>query len=123
MTIHCICLDFARFYAHGDFNMPKTILRLKIRDSRSLLRYTLITLLILTSAALADENQFLLHLKDLKDPGSLAVKLQDTRAVVSNPIVAQLSAETQRLLDEYERMKPLEEEYRQKFQEQTDKLD
>ena len=80
--------------------MPKTILRLKIRDSRSLLRYTLITLLILTSAALADENQFLLHLKDLKDPGSLAVKLQDTRAVVSNPIVAQLSAETQRLLDE-----------------------
>ena len=82
--------------------MPKTILRLKIRDSRSLLRYTLITLLILTSAALADENQFLLHLKDLKDPGSLAVKLQDTRAVVSNPIVTQLSAETQRLLDEYD---------------------
>ena len=82
--------------------MPKTILRLKIRDSRSLLRYTLITLLILTSAALADENQFLLHLKDLKDPGSLAVKLQDTRAVVSNRIVAQLSAETQRLLDEYD---------------------
>ena len=82
--------------------MPKTILRLKIRDSRSLLRYTLITLLILTSAALADENQFLLHLKDLKDPGSLAVKLQDTRAVVANRIVAQLSAETQRLLDEYD---------------------
>ena len=82
--------------------MPKTILRLKIRDSRSLLRYTLITLLILTSAALADENQFLLHLKDLKDPGSLAVKLQDTRAVVSTPIVTQLSAETQRLLDEYD---------------------
>ena len=82
--------------------MPKTILRLKIRDSKSLLHYTIITLLILTSAALADENQFLLHLKDLKDPGSLAVKLQDTRAVVSTPIVAQFSAETQRLLDEYD---------------------
>ena len=82
--------------------MPKTILRLKIRDSKSLLHYTIITLLILTSAALADENQFLLHLKDLKDPGSLAVKLQDTRAVVSTPIVTQLSAETQRLLDEYD---------------------
>ena len=82
--------------------MPKTILRLKIRDSRSHLLHTIITLLILTSAALADENQFLLHLKDLKAPGSLAVKLQDTRAVVSNFIVAQLSAETQRLLDEYD---------------------
>lgn len=82
--------------------MVKTIGRLKISDSRSLLLFTLTTLLILTSAALADENQFLLHLEDIKDPGSLAVKLQDTRAAVSNPIVAQLSAETQRLLDEYD---------------------
>ena len=45
---------------------------------------------------------FLFHLEDLKDPGSLAVKLQDTRAAVSKPIAAQLSAETQRLLDEYD---------------------
>ena len=81
--------------------MPKIVLRLKISNSRSLLLFTLTTLLILTSAALADENQFLFHLEDLKDPGSLAVKLQDTRAAISQYIAAQLSAETQQLLDEY----------------------
>ena len=86
--------------------MPKTIGRLKIRDSRSFLPHTLITLLIavllnLTSVTLADGNQLLFHLKDLKDPGSLAVKLQDTRAAVSKPIAAQLSPETQQLLGEY----------------------
>ena len=82
--------------------MLKTIGRLKISDFRSRLLYTLTTLLILTSAAFADEKQFLLQLKDLKDPGSLAVKLQDTRAVISQYIAAQLSAETQQLLDEYD---------------------
>ena len=82
--------------------MPKTILRLKISNSRSLLLYTIITLLILTSAAFGGENQFLFHLEDLKDPGSLAVKLQDARAVLSQHIAAQLSAETQQLLDEYD---------------------
>ena len=59
--------------------MPRTIGRLKINDSSSLLLYTLTTLLILTSVVFADEKQFLFHLEDLKDPGSLAVKLQDTR--------------------------------------------
>ncbi len=82
--------------------MRKIVLRLKISDSRSLLLFTVTTLLILTSAALADENQFLLHLEDLKDPGSLAVKLQDTRAVISQHIAAQFSAETQQLLDQYD---------------------
>ena len=83
--------------------MPKTILRLKVRVLLPTIATPLIiTFLILTSVTFADENQFLFHLEDLKDPGSLAVKLQDTRAVVSNPIVAQLSAETQRLLDEYD---------------------
>ena len=82
--------------------MPKTILRLKINNPRSLLLYTITTLLILTSAAFGDENQFLFHLEDLKDPGSLAVKLQDTRAVISQHIAAQLSAETQQLLDKYD---------------------
>ena len=83
--------------------MPKTILRLKARVRLYTTTTFLITiLLILTSVTFADENQLLFHLKDLKDPGSLAVKLQDTRAVVSKPIVAQLSAETQRLLDEYD---------------------
>ncbi len=82
--------------------MPKTILRLKISNSRSLLLFTLTTLLILTSAAFGDENQSLFHLKDLKDPGSLAVKLQDTRAVISQHIAAQLSAETRQLVDKYD---------------------
>jgi len=82
--------------------MLKTIGRLKISDSRSLLLFIVTTLLILTSAALADENQFLLHLEDIKDPGSLAVKLQDTRAVISQYIAVQLSTETQQLLDEYD---------------------
>lgn len=83
--------------------MPKTILRLKPR----VLLNTIATLLIailpsLTSVTFADGNQFLFHLEDLKDPGSLIVKLQDTRAVVCNPLVTQLSAETQRLLGEYD---------------------
>lgn len=82
--------------------MPQTVLRLKINNSRSLLLYTITTLLIFTSAAFGDENQSLFHLKDLKDPGSLAVKLQDTRAVISQHIAAQLSAETQQLVDKYD---------------------
>ena len=82
--------------------MPKTISRLKVR----VLLYTIIfllitTLSILTSATFADGNQLLFHLKDIKDPGSLAVKLQDTRAAVSKPIAAQLSPGTQQLLGEY----------------------
>ena len=83
--------------------MPKTILRLKTRVLLNTIATLLIAILLsLTSVTFADENQLLFHLKDFKDPGSLAVKLQDTRAVVSKPIVAQLSAETQRLLDEYD---------------------
>ena len=38
----------------------------------------------------------------LTDPGSLAVKLQDTRAAFSAALAAKLSVETQRLLGEYE---------------------
>ena len=83
--------------------MRKTISRLKTRVLLNTIATLLIAILLsLTAVTFADENQLLFHLKDLKDPGSLAVKLQDTRAVVSKPIVAQLSAETQRLLDEYE---------------------
>ncbi|MCY3552843.1 MAG: TlpA disulfide reductase family protein [Candidatus Poribacteria bacterium] len=83
--------------------MPKTIGRLKTRVLlNTIATFLIATLLSLTSVAFADENQFLFHLEDLKDPGSLAVKLQDTRAAVSKPIAAQLSAETQRLLDEYD---------------------
>ena len=83
--------------------MEKTIGRLKARVLLNTIATLLIaTLLSLSSVILADGNQLLLHLEDLKDPGSFAVKLQDTRAAVSKPIAAQLSAETQRLLDEYD---------------------
>ena len=83
--------------------MPKTILRLKTHVLLNTIATLLIVILLsLTSVTFADGNQLLFHLEDFKDPGSLAVKLQDIRAVVSKPIVAQLSAETQRLLDEYD---------------------
>lgn len=83
--------------------MPKTISRLKVRALLYTIIFLLITTLsILTSATFADGNQLLFHLKDFKDPGSLAVKLQDTRAAVSKPIVAQLSPGTQQLLGEYD---------------------
>ena len=83
--------------------MPKTIGRLKARGLlNTIATFLIATLLSLTSVILADGNQFPFHLEDFKDPGSLAVKLQDTRAVVCNPIVTQLSAETQRLLNEYD---------------------
>ena len=83
--------------------MPKTFLRLKARVLLNTIATLLIAILLnLTAVTFADDNQLLFHLEDLKDPGSLAVKLQDIRAVASKPIVAQLSAETQRLLDEYD---------------------
>lgn len=83
--------------------MPNTISRLKVRVLLHTITFLLITTLsILTFATFADGNQLLFSLKDLKDPGSLAVKLQDARAAISKPIVAQLSAETQRLLGEYD---------------------
>ena len=83
--------------------MPKIIGRLKARALLNTIATLLIAILLnLSSVILADGNQFLFHLEDFKDPGSLAVKLQDTRAAVSKPIAAQLSAETQRLLDEYD---------------------
>ena len=47
-------------------------------------------------------DSLLFRLDSFKDPGSLAVKLQDGRAVVSKFIVTQLSAETQQLLSEYD---------------------
>jgi peroxiredoxin len=63
------------------------------------------TLLITIGTQLApraDTNQLLLSEDALKDPGSLAVKLQDTRAVISQHIASQLSAETQQLLGKYD---------------------
>ena len=83
-------------------DMLKVILRLKIRDPRPFLLPIIITLLITTSVTSANTNQLIFHPEDIKDPGSLAVKLQDTRAAVSNAIAVQLSDETQQLLTEYD---------------------
>lgn len=83
--------------------MPNTIGRLKTSVWLSTTTTFLITILLIsTPVAFADGNQRLFHREDIKDPGSLAVKLQDTRAAVSKPIAAQLSPGTQQLLDEYD---------------------
>ncbi len=86
--------------------MRKMILRLKMfhLSSRTitLLFATLLILLSTQLASHADTNHLLLSEDDLKDSGSLAVKLQDTRAVISEYIAPQLSAETQQLLGEYD---------------------
>ena len=87
--------------------MLNTILRSKTYTPRLLLSHTTITLLIatllsLTSVTFADRNQLLFRQEEFKDPGSLAVKLQDTRAAIPQSIAAQLSDETQQLLREYD---------------------
>ncbi len=86
--------------------MRKMILRLKIfhLSSRTitLLFATLLITLSTQLASHADTSQLLLSEDALKDPGSLAVKLQDTRAVISEHIATQLSAETQQLLGKYD---------------------
>ena len=86
--------------------MEKMISRLKIfhLSSRTitLLFATLLITIGTQLASHADTSQFLLSEDALKDPGSLAVKLQDTRAVISQHIAPQLSAETRQLLDKYD---------------------
>ena len=62
----------------------------------------LTALLIWTPATFAEEHPFLFSLDALKDPGSLAVKLQDTRAPFSKFLAAQLSTQTRQLLDGYD---------------------
>lgn len=86
--------------------MPKTVLQLNAGDRTfKITTFLLATLLIALSLQLApqaDTDQFLIRETDLKDLGSLAVKLQDTRATLSEYIVPQLSAETQQLLSKYD---------------------
>ena len=86
--------------------MEKMILRLKIfypfNRTITLLFATLLITIGTQLAPRADTNQFLLSEDALKDPGSLAVKLQDTRAVISQHIAPQLSAETRQLLGKYD---------------------
>ncbi len=68
----------------------------------TVLSATLLMVIGLLLPQYAEANQLLYDIDALKDAGSLAVKLQDTRAAVSNAIASQLSDETQRLLEEYD---------------------
>ncbi len=79
--------------------MLKMIERFKLT---TLLFATLLMAIGLLFLTCTEANQLLYDVAALKDAGSLAVKLQDTRAAVSNAIASQLSDETQRLLEEYE---------------------
>ena len=91
-------------------SMLKIILRLKVFDRQSLLSGRIITFLLATllitigihGVLRADTGQLLFEAKDIKDVGSLVVKLQDTRAVISQYIAGHLSAETQQLLEKYD---------------------
>lgn len=70
--------------------------------SITLLFATLLMAMSLQLPLHADTNEFLFSMDAIKDPGSLAVKLQDVHAAVSRTIVVQLSDETRQLIDEYE---------------------
>ena len=86
--------------------MLKMIGRLKIHYLRLHLQGKTITLLfatVLMAMGLqltlhAGTSQFLFDMDEIKDPGSLAVKLEDTRAPVSQWIASQLSEDIQWLL-------------------------
>ena len=90
--------------------MLKMIGRLKTHYLRLHLQGKTITLLfatVLMAMGLqltlhAGANQFLFDMDGIKDPGSLAVKLEDTRAPVSQWIASQLSEDTQWLLVGYD---------------------
>ena len=90
--------------------MLKTIGRLKTHDLRLHLQGKTITLLFATVLMVmclqlplhAGANQLLFDMDAIKDPGSFAVKLEDTRAPMSQWIAAQLSEDIQWLLVGYD---------------------
>ena len=90
--------------------MLKMIGRLKTHYLRLHLQGKTITLLFVTVLMAmclqltlhAGTSQFLFDMDGISDPGSLAVKLQDTRAPVSQLIASQLSEDTQRVLVGYD---------------------
>ena len=90
--------------------MLKMIGRLKTHYLRLHLQGKTITLLfatVLMAMGLqltlhAGTSQFLFDMDGIKDPGSLAVKLEDTRTPVSQLIASQLSEDGQRLLVGYD---------------------
>lgn len=79
--------------------MLKMIGRLKLM---TLLITTVLLAMCLQLPLHAGTNQFLFDMDAIKDPGSLAVKLEDTRAPVSQLIASQLSEDGQRLLVGYD---------------------
>ena len=79
--------------------MLKTIERSK---SITFLFGTLLMAMCLQLPLHAGTNQFLFDMDAIKDPGSLAVKLEDTRAPVSQFIASQLSEDIQWLLVGYD---------------------
>ncbi|RKU19128.1 hypothetical protein C6500_11900 [Candidatus Poribacteria bacterium] len=78
--------------------MKSIILRGKIRNSLTLLITILGTIIGSQLSLQAGTDQFLFDLDAIKDPGSLIVKLQDTRAPVSKFIASQLSEDMQWVL-------------------------
>jgi hypothetical protein len=70
--------------------------------STTLLFLTLLMVIGLQLPLYAGTNEFLFDMDGIKDPGSLAVKLEDTRAPVSQLIVSQLSEDIQWLLVGYD---------------------
>ena len=78
--------------------MKSRILRCKIRNSLTLLIATLVTIIGSQLSLHASTDQFLFDMDAMKDPGSLVVKLQDTRAPVSELIASQLSEDMQWVL-------------------------
>lgn len=78
--------------------MKSIILRCKIRNSLTLLITILGTIIGSQLPLQAGTDQFLFDMDAIQDPGSLVVKLQDTRAPVSKFIASQLSEDMQWVL-------------------------
>ena len=78
--------------------MKSIILRRKIRNSLTLLITTLVTIIGSQLSLHAGTDRFLFDMDAIQDPGSLVVKLQDTRAPVSKFIASQLSEDMQWVL-------------------------
>jgi len=81
--------------------MKSIILRSKIRNSLTLLITILVTIIGSQLSLQAGTDRFLFDIDAMKDPGSLIVKLQDTRAPVSKFIASQLSEDMQWVLIGY----------------------
>ena len=81
----------------------KTRVRMRLPGNTiTLLLATLLMVIGLQLPLHAGTNQLLFDMDAITDPGSLAVKLQDTRAAVSKSIAGQLSEDTQWLLIGYD---------------------